>query len=309
MEKLIPYSGNLCSKDAEKMISIKIGSLCNARCSFCVDRGGHNAAPLPNVEKITEEAIKLEDYKTVIITGGEPFLYFKEVKELLKLIRPYKTRLVLNTNGSLLDSEKVQELNDLIDELQISIHNSSESINNSIFGFHDLIRFDDIRNAIEDAKFTVSINSTFNKTWKPGKDEINKMENLCAYLGADKLRLTELKKVDETEFVSADEFLKCWKQMPGRNPLSSFLPGSTTTERSDDDLITKGCTLYVRDIYGILVSIKRLCKYAKGKNAPAFSCCFVDNEGQTKIDVDTKDTFKVIYSDGSVYNDWIFTGL
>lgn len=302
MEKLVPYAGNLCSKDAEKMISIKIGGLCNAHCSFCVDRGGHNASPLPNVEKIAEEAIKLEDYKTVIITGGEPFLYLDEVKELLKLIRPHKTRLVLNTNGSLLNPEKAQELNGLIDELQISIHNSSESINNSVFGFdYDLIKFDNIRNAIEDAKFTVSINSTFNKTWKPGKDEITKMENLCVYLGADNLRLTELKKVDETEFVSADEFLRCWKLMPGRD---SF------TERSDDDLITKGCTYYVNDhICGISVSIKRLCKYAKGKNAPAFSCCFINTDGQTKIDVDTKDTFKVIYADGTVTNDWIFKGL
>ena len=230
MEKLVPYAGNLCSKDAEKVISIKIGGLCNAHCSFCVDRGGHNASPLPNVKKIAEEAIKLEDYKTVIITGGEPFLYLDEVKELLKLIRPHKTRLVLNTNGSLLNPEKVQELNGLIDELQISIHNSSEAINNLVFGFdYDLIKFDNIRNAIEDAEFQVSINSTFNKTWKPGKDEINKMENLCVYLGADNLRLTELKKVDESEFVSAEGFLKCWRQIagPGRKPF---------VERTDDDL-------------------------------------------------------------------------
>ena len=41
MEKIIPYSGNLCSRYAEKMISIKLTSECNAKCSFCVDRGGY----------------------------------------------------------------------------------------------------------------------------------------------------------------------------------------------------------------------------------------------------------------------------
>ena len=300
MGKIIPYAGNLCSKDAEKMISIKIGGACNARCSFCVDRGGYNAGPLPNVLKIAEEANRLSDYKTVIITGGEPFLYFDETVALLKMLRPNKTRLVLNTNGSLLTQEKVKTLNGLIDELQISIHNSSEAINNSVFDFGDshYVKFDNIRTAIEDAKFTVSINSTFNKTWNPDKDEISKMEKLCVYLGADNLRLTELKKVDESGFVPAETFLKNWEDN---------YTGFET--RSDEDLIAKGCTVYVRDVYGILISIKRLCKYAKGKNATAFSCCFINNDGQAKIDVDTKDTFKVIYADGTVTNDWIFKGL
>jgi len=206
MGKIIPYAGNLCSKDAEKMISIKIGGACNARCSFCVDRGGYNAGPLPNVLKIAEEANRLSDYKTVIITGGEPFLYFDETIALLKILRPNKTRLVLNTNGSLLTQEKVKTLTE-----------------------------------------------TFLKNWEDN------------YTGFE--------------------------------------------TRSDEDLIAKGCTVYVRDGYGILISIKRLCKYAKGKNATAFSCCFINNDGQAKIDVDTKDTFKVIYADGTVTNDWIFKGL
>jgi len=60
---------------------------------------------------------------------------------------------------------------------------------------------------------------------------------------------------------------------------------------------------------GVEVSVKRLCAFAKGKNAPAFSCCFINNDGQKKIDVDTEDTFKVIYSDGTTTNDWIFKGI
>ena len=81
MEKLIPYKNNLCSKYAEKMISIKLTSECNAKCSFCVDRGGYTPKDncggrilVPDVDAIVESANKYKDYKTVIITGGEPLM-------------------------------------------------------------------------------------------------------------------------------------------------------------------------------------------------------------------------------------------
>jgi hypothetical protein len=87
-----------------------------------------------------------------------------------------------------------------------------------------------------------------------------------------------------------------------------FEDNSPVLSRSSNELITQGCTYYYSE-RGVDVSVKRLCAFAKGKNAPAFSCCFINNEGQKKIDVDTADTFKVIYSDGTTTNDWIFKGI
>jgi molybdenum cofactor biosynthesis enzyme MoaA len=81
--KLIPHKENLCSKDATKMLSIKINNTCNCSCSFCVDKGGYKTNNI-NIEKISDEAILYIDYKTVIITGGEPFLNFYDVIELIK---------------------------------------------------------------------------------------------------------------------------------------------------------------------------------------------------------------------------------
>ena len=286
---LIPYKENLCSKFAEKMLSIKICNQCNMSCSFCVDRGGRDGRKI-DVALIAKEAIAKGEYKTVIITGGEPFLVFDYVIELCKLLRPYKTRIVLNTNGSLLSREKVQELNGLIDELQVSIHHYNENRNGNVFG--KSISFKNIKDSLLLKQFTFSINSTFNKeyTIDERKNAINKMTELCLFLGADKLRLTELKKVSGEEFVSSNSF---------------FADNDRFTNLSSKELITQGCTRYYND-KGILVSVKRLCEYAKGTNAPAFSCCFINTNGQKKIDVETKDTFKVIYSDGLVTDDWIF---
>ena len=289
MEKLIPFKENLCSKYATKMLSIKINNVCNRCCSFCVDRGGRQGEYI-NVKKIAQEDINKADYKTVIITGGEPFLNFNEVVELATLLRKHKDRIVLNTNGSLLSEEKVLKLNGLIDELQVSIHHYDEKRNGKILG--GIVSFENMKKALAKKEFMFSINSTFNKEYT--KEErpiaVDKMIDLAVYLNANRLRLTELKKVEKEEFIIADEFFK--KNHP-------FIG------RSSNDLITKGCTYYYEK-KGIMVSVKRLCNFAKGKDAPAFSCCFINTAGQKKIDVDTKDTFKVIYSDALVTDDWIF---
>ncbi len=289
MEKLIPFKENLCSKYATKMLSIKINNVCNRCCSFCVDRGGRQGEYI-NVKKIAQEAINKADYKTVIITGGEPFLNFNEVVELATLLRKHKDRIVLNTNGSLLSEEKVLKLNGLIDELQVSIHHYDEKRNGKILG--GIVSFENMKKALAKKEFMFSINSTFNKEYT--KEErpiaVDKMIDLAVYLNANRLRLTELKKVEKEEFIIADEFFE--KNHP-------FIG------RSSNDLITKGCTYYYEK-KGIMVSVKRLCNFAKGKDAPAFSCCFINTAGQKKIDVDTKDTFKVIYSDALVTDDWIF---
>ena len=301
MEKIIPYSKNLCSKYVDKMISIKLTSECNAKCSFCIDRGGYTPEKDNiNIRKIAEEANKLTEYQTVIITGGEPFLVFEDLILLLEMLRPYKKRIVVNTNGSKLDVKKTMRLYGLIDELQISIHNPDEEINNSVFGFKfnkddptaTYIHFELIKHALKYKRFFCSINTCFNKTMK--FTDLRKIEKLVYWLGADKLRLTELKKVDDSEFVEASKI---------------FRYNDKFCNRTSEELITKGCMNEYITEEGIPVTVKRLCKYAKGTNASAFSCCFINTEGQTKIDIDTKETFKVIYADGSVYDDWIFNGI
>lgn len=289
--KLIPSKDNICSRYAEKMLVIKMNNHCNCSCSFCVDRGGFNADAI-NINEIGKHAIELEEYENVFVTGGEPFLDFCSVIELLKLLKPYKKRLVLNTNGTLLNPYHVEALNGLLDELQISVHHWLESVNMQIFGCkQDLSSIKDALNC--NRSFMVSINSTFNKFTKLQDRSvfIGKMVELCRYIGAKKLRITELKRVGASEFVSANDF---------------FEYDSPALSRNSNELITQGCTYYFK-LEGIDVCVKRLCDFAKGENASAFSCCFINDDGQKVIDVDTKDTFKVIYSDGRVRDAWIYS--
>ncbi|MDR1300779.1 MAG: radical SAM protein [Candidatus Nomurabacteria bacterium] len=287
---LIPYRDNLCSRYAEKMVSIKVGSACNARCSFCVDAGGYDPIGF-NPLATADEANALREYHTAIVTGGEPLLYIDKVLVLLKQLRPHKSRIVLNTNGFLLTPEIVSSLNGLIDELQISIHHPDEDKNAVVFG---TIRpsFEAMRLALENKWFSASINQCFSNIYRPEEHAgaVDKMIDLCCRMGADRLRLTELKKVSEDQFVPAEDF---------------YPAGHPAVQRDSRRLIEDGCTYYYQQS-DVTISVKRLCCHAKGKNAQAFSCCFIDGDGQKKIDVDTAETFRVIYGDGNVTSDWIF---
>jgi molybdenum cofactor biosynthesis enzyme MoaA len=291
MNEITPSKNNLCSKRAEKMISVKINHNCNGRCRFCVDKNGR-AFGDTNVDVVCDKIFAFPQYKKVIITGGEPFLEYEKVIRLAKKLKDAGRTVILNTNGSLLDKTQVFDLNNFIDELQISIHHYNEAVNDKIIGAS--ISFNNIRCVVKQLKCVVSINSTFNNCYNIGdrRFAINKMVGLVKELGAQNLRLTELKKCDSDEFISAGEFLN--KDHP-------------FTKRCSSELVRLGCTYYYTKS-GVKVSIKRLCEHAIGKDGIAFSCCFINSDGQKKINVDTKKTFKVIYGDGFVADDWIFYG-
>lgn len=290
MMKLIPSTDNICSKYAEKMLIIKINNHCNCSCPFCVDKGGFSAKET-NISEIVKNAIELAEYQYVYITGGEPFLDFKLLIELLSKLRPHKRHIGINTNGTLITPARINALNGLINELQISIHHWLESVNKQILGKkQDLTIIKESLN--HNCNFAVSINSTFN-SFTPSRERlifIDKMTEVCKYIGANKLRITELKRVDSCDFVSARDF---------------FEPSSYEVSRNSNELITQGCTVSFKrndiDVY-----MKRLCAYAKDKNAPAFSCCFINEQGQKVIDVDTENTFRIIYSNGIVRKSWIY---
>lgn len=287
--KIKPHKSNLCSREVDKMISIRINKKCNGKCFFCVDNGGKEDVEI-NVGKIAKKAISMQDYQTVIITGGEPFLDILSVVELISLIRPHKKRIILNTNGTLLSPANVSLINNLIDELQVSIHHFHEYVHSLVLG--RVVSFLYLQQALNGVNFDISINSTFNGYYLEEEKDIavNELISIAKCIGANKLRLTELKKVDKSQFVSARDFF------PSDHP---------AVKKKSNELVNRGCTYSYKD-RDIQVSVKRLCEYAKGKKSQSFSCCFIGLDGQKKIDVDTVDTFKVIYGDGSVYNDWVY---
>ncbi len=97
---------------AVKKIGVKITSSCNLKCPHCLDSVSTPCSP--NIEEILhtiqKSNIKSQKVLEVDITGGEPFLYSKELlhfyrKMLSFYYGKYKLNFFINTNGTLLDDD------------------------------------------------------------------------------------------------------------------------------------------------------------------------------------------------------------
>ncbi len=75
---------------------------CNMRCSYCDTKYSWKDGREKSVDSIMKK-VKSLGLKSVCITGGEPMLQAKELKELLKKLKKCSYETVLETNGTLYD--------------------------------------------------------------------------------------------------------------------------------------------------------------------------------------------------------------
>ena len=138
MEKSIEILGTkvlyrtlACHKDWKATdtfkMTVQVTDACPAKCKFCCNPG---KGILLDVEKFKRDyevinaAVRLDE---VYFTGGEPMLYWKLIKECIKVI---KQPVLINTMGLFLHR---------IDEpvaISLSRHHWDHDINNEILGMH-----------------------------------------------------------------------------------------------------------------------------------------------------------------------------
>ncbi len=101
-----------------RYLEIQLTSKCNLMCLHCY-QGEKKETEIPFIllKKVLQEFIKLQGIR-LILSGGEPLLY-SHFQELNSYLKGYPARVVLLTNGTLLDKLDLGGLN--IDEIQISL--------------------------------------------------------------------------------------------------------------------------------------------------------------------------------------------
>lgn len=263
-----------CSDDKPKLLQVKIINKCTGDCWFCIDKG--NFAPKNvDADKMIEAILSEPDYPTVDITGGEPFLNFEVLLKVLKAIRPYKEYIILNTNGSLLTEEKIEQLNGLIDFLKIGLQHYDETKNAEIL--KTKVNFKNIGSSLINRQFKVWFNMVVNKSWENEKENfVDKLVGLCKEKNVDGVSMNELRYtgINNGYEQYAEGYIKGYDFFKHLNVIKP---------KTSEQLITEGCIDEFK-YRGIQFRLKRLCGY-KFKSK--------------------KQTFKVIYSDGLKADDWI----
>lgn len=99
--------------DKHKNVSLTLTNACNLSCKYCYESNkNHSSMNLSTALSIVENELSINDYSeeiTIELFGGEPFLEFQLIKNLVKLItekkweKPYK--FFATTNGTLIKGE------------------------------------------------------------------------------------------------------------------------------------------------------------------------------------------------------------
>lgn len=150
---------------AYNSVDIRFCKSCDNNCSFCIEKNGLKSFGKPNVQELIKSTLET-GINDVLILGGEPFLYPKELLEYVKGIRKHVDTIYITTSlpnkfcNFRLDST-IDCILRLIDGLNISIQSSNWIENNNLFNAssnHNRLEILRILNIYYAGKIRTSIN-------------------------------------------------------------------------------------------------------------------------------------------------------
>lgn len=160
-------------KNYNKVITVKlcIPNGCNARCDFCYNKD-KNSIVINNMEGFMNNFINSLDHiinrignKNPIsldITGGEPTINPSFLISVFKKLKEYKIkdkvlRVTMTTNGYRLN-DVIPYMEDVVDYVNISVHDFCKENRNAIFGFDtSSIKYNEFTNKLKNIGITCSV--------------------------------------------------------------------------------------------------------------------------------------------------------
>ena len=161
-----------------RYLLMNITNICNLACKHCyLGKPGNLEMDIEIFEKAVSQFETMGGLK-LMISGGEPLLH-SGFWELMEILPSYELRVVVLSNGTLIDESAAQKLSNYADEVQVSIDG---------IGSHDLLRgkgsykrsMEGISNLVKSG-IPVSIASMIHKF---NTREFEEMETLFSGLGA-----------------------------------------------------------------------------------------------------------------------------
>ncbi|MGL5087727.1 MAG: radical SAM protein [Clostridium sp.] len=170
-------------------LEIALTSSCNFNCAYCGGYKNKDSNKL-DVEIIKNTISQLDDIKRIKLSGGEVTLYFTECLEIIKFCKEKGIKTQINTNGSLLDENKIDSLAEAgLDYIHFSLNHSDADSHNSYYRkgnqtFEDIIeniKYLCSKSTVEVITETILFEETLSK--------IDLIYNFVYYLGVRKLQI------------------------------------------------------------------------------------------------------------------------
>jgi radical SAM protein with 4Fe4S-binding SPASM domain len=161
-------------KKHNKPVALRIlmGHACNYSCTYCMQKDIGNPDERPKREALKiffdsiNENLNLDDLNRIELWGGEPFLYWQDVMELMKFFDSEGRHFYISTNGSTLHPKHAEFFSTLKSDVLVSISHDAmhqqELRGDDIFHRDRVIKtlkmFDDLNNV--EYGFTCSVTNT-----------------------------------------------------------------------------------------------------------------------------------------------------
>lgn len=118
-----------------RRVRINLGYKCNFKCTYCSEQANVKVDEKFSVESATKLsrhiATTLRGVQKIELIGGEPFVYWKAIKEMIPILRPAfpKARILIITNGSIATAEIINFLLEHKVSIALSYDGQAQEVN------------------------------------------------------------------------------------------------------------------------------------------------------------------------------------
>lgn len=188
-----------------------ITNKCNLRCTHCYQEKYQDELTVEQFKEyyynINSFLSKSNNYASIALTGGEPFVY-EHLYEILDFLnaQPRVKQIILLTNGTLIDKEEAKKLKGRVKRVQISLDGGRKEV-------HEAVR---------------------------GKDNFEKALNGIKNLREQNIEVQVQMAAQKNNVKSLDDLIKvCNKVDVNRLLVTTVIPEGNAAENLQDKILTK----------------------------------------------------------------------
>lgn len=132
------------------LVTISVTNNCNLNCSYCCTNSSNKNRcvdlSIVKIKKMIDIAVEL-NAKKIKISGGEPMVR-KDILEILRYLRAKNNgKIILATNATLINNEKLKKISEIVDVLEISLDGYNNKTYKAIRGCSN-VTYNEIKDII-----------------------------------------------------------------------------------------------------------------------------------------------------------------